>query len=163
MSCWDDQETHAAQPAGMGDAEDGSAAPAAGAAAAEEAGGLSTLLRRRGPDSLFQSLMRLWPREGRRPEASIRTMARLRSAFRHCLSDLMQEARGRDDAPALQRLEAVLRHIVHSQHPQDLWHLRALVYTEVARARSQSEAERRLAALTAQFDLTRSRLKEWKA
>jgi hypothetical protein len=105
--------------------------------------------------------MRLWPREGRRPEASIQTMARLRSAFRGCLADLMQEARAQGDVRGQLRLEAVFGHIVHSTHPEDLWHLRASIYTEVARARSQAEAEHRVALLTSQFDLSRGRLKGW--
>lgn len=118
-------------------------------------------LRRRASDSIFQSLMRLWPREGRGPEASIQTMARLRSAFRGCLVDLIQEARACGDVRSQLRLEGVFGHIVHSTHPEDLWHLRASVYTEVARARSQAEAERRVALLTLQFDLSRGRLKLW--
>ncbi len=118
-------------------------------------------LRRRASDSIFQSLMRLWPREGRRPEASAQTMARLRSAFRGVLADLMQEARVGGDVRSQLRLEALFGHIVHSTHPEDLWHLRASVYTEVARARSQTEAERRVALLTLQFDLSHGRLKLW--
>lgn len=118
-------------------------------------------LRRRASDSIFQSLMRLWPREGRRPEASAQTMARLRSSFRGCLADLMQEARVGGDVRSQLRLEALFGHIVHSTHPEDLWHLRASVYTEVARARSQTEAERRVALLTLQFDLNHGRLKLW--
>lgn len=117
--------------------------------------------RRRASDSIFQSLMRLWPREGRGPEASIQTMARLRSAFRGCLVDLIQEARACGDVRSQLRLEGVFGHIVHSTHPEDLWHLRASVYTEVARARSQAEAERRVALLTLQFDLSSGRLKLW--
>ncbi|WAC72482.1 hypothetical protein OU995_23500 [Roseateles sp. SL47] len=175
-SCWDDQETHAAGSAWLLEdvgAEEAEVGAEAGTEAGTEASALapegvasrragpSTLLRRRSGDSIFQSLMRLWPREGRRPDASSRTMARLRSAFRGSISDLLQEALARDDGVSQERLEAVLRHIVHSSHPEDLWHLRALVYTEVARARSQAEAERRLALLTAQFDWSRGRLKLW--
>lgn len=177
-SCWDDQETHAACPAwavagGMsepmtdfGAPSDlpGPTSPAGEAGPAAEAGSAPISmggLRRRASDSLFQSLMRLWPRDGRRPEASAQTMARLRTAFRGCLADLMQEARVGGDVRSQLRLEALFGHIVHSTHPEDLWHLRASVYTEVARARSQTEAERRVALLTLQFDLSRGRLKLW--
>lgn len=183
-TCWDDQETMAAGPiwrpdaAGAADTWDSALAsdlPGPEGAGSRSPGGLfdsspassmvsaagpaPTSLRRRASDSIFQSLMRLWPREGRRPEASIQTMARLRSAFRGCLADLMQEARAQSDVRGQLRLEAVFGHIVHSSHPEDLWHLRASIYTEVARARSQAEAERRVALLTLQFDLSRGRLK----
>ncbi|WP_143074112.1 hypothetical protein [Roseateles sp. YR242] len=148
MSCKDDQDTHAAGSAWLLEA------------AAASVQSKASLSRRRGSDSIFQSLMRLWPRDGRRPDTSIRTMARLRSAFRSCLSDLIKEAQTQDDTQRQLRLEAVLNHIVHSRHPQDLWHLRALVYTEVARARSQGEAERRMQLLTAQFEESRGQLKK---
>lgn len=163
LSCWDDQETHAAGSAWLLEEAPLTEAEASALSVVDGPKGTAatrTGARRRSGDSIFQSLMRLWPRDGKRPDASIRTMARLRSAFRSCLSDLMKDARERDDAASLLRLEAVLRHIVHSRQPQDLWHLRALVYTEVARARSQGEAERRMALLTAQFEESRSRLKQ---
>ncbi len=185
-TCWDDQETMAAGPvwrpdaAGAGSAWDSALASdlsgleGAGEPIASHSGShgsrtsgstesaaspTPSSFRRRASDSIFQSLMRLWPREGRRPEASIQTMARLRSAFRGCLADLMQEARAQGDVRGQLRLEAVFGHIVHSSHPEDLWHLRASIYTEVARARSQAEAERRVALLTLQFDLSHGRLK----
>jgi hypothetical protein len=98
---------------------------------------------RRNGDSFLQSLLRLWPGEARRATRPSREMVALRAAFRASLVDLHE---GDDE-----RIQALLRHIVHSRSPQDLWHLRASVYTEVARARDQREAERRLAGLNQHF------------
>ena len=112
-------------------------------------------VRRRNGDSIFQSLMRLWPGEGRRPQASARAMAKLRTAFRASVADLADEA----DAPALERVNALRRHIVHARHPQDLWHLRTAIYTEVARAFDQAEAEARLLMLNRQLEQGKSLLR----
>ena len=112
-------------------------------------------VRRRHGDSIFQSLMRLWPGEGRRPQASARAMAKLRTAFRASVADLADEA----DAPALERVNALRRHIVHARHPQDLWHLRTAIYTEVARAFDQAEAEARLLMLNRQLEQGKSLLR----
>ncbi|WP_416762208.1 hypothetical protein ACNI65_07755 [Roseateles sp. So40a] len=111
--------------------------------------------RRRSGDSLFQSLMRLWPGESRRPQASARAMAKLRSAFRASVNDLAVDA----DAPTMERVRALLRHIVHARHPQDLWHLRTAIYTEVARGINQAEAEARLIALNRQLAQSKSLLR----
>lgn len=111
--------------------------------------------RRRSGDSIFQSLMRLWPGEGRRPQASARTMARLRLAFRASVTDLAVDA----DADTQERVTALLRHIVHARHPQDLWHLRTAIYTEVARSFDQAEAEARLIALNRQLEQGKSLLR----
>ncbi|WP_423599832.1 hypothetical protein [Roseateles sp. MS654] len=113
--------------------------------------------RRRGGDSIFQSLMRLWPGDGRRPEASARAMARLRAAFRASVADLTDGAAPGSEAQA--RVSALLRHIVHARHPQDLWHLRTAIYTEVARAVDQQEAEARLVALNRQLEQGKSLLR----
>ncbi len=113
--------------------------------------------RRRGGDSIFQSLMRLWPGDGRRPEASARAMARLRAAFRASVADLADGAAPGSEAQA--RVSALLRHIVHARHPQDLWHLRTAIYTEVARAVDQQEAEARLVALNRQLEQGKSLLR----
>ena len=111
--------------------------------------------RRRNGDSIFQSLMRLWPGEGRRPQASARAMARLRTAFRASVTDLADDA----DADTQERVRALLRHIVHARHPQDLWHLRTAIYTEVARSIDQAEAEARLIALNRQLEQGKSLLR----
>lgn len=152
LTRWDDAETHAAstlawQPAEPGIQDSVQAAP------------------RRSGDSILQSLMRLWPRDGRRPQASARAMAELRAAFRAALADLGSPVEGADGAEDAedqdQRLREILRHIVHSRDPQDLWHLRAAIYTEVARARSQGEAERRLAELGQHFKSSKRRFALW--
>lgn len=111
--------------------------------------------RRRNGDSIFQSLMRLWPGEGRRPQASARAMAKLRTAFRASVTDLADDA----DADTQERVAALLRHIVHARHPQDLWHLRTAIYTEVARSFDQAEAEARLIALNRQLEQGKSLLR----
>lgn len=117
--------------------------------------------RRRGGDSIFVSLMRLWPGEGRRPQASARAMAKLRSAFRASVADLADVAEAEDitDVDTRERVRALLRHIVHARHPQDLWHLRTAIYTEVARAYDQAEAEARLIALNRQLEQGKSLLR----
>ena len=112
-------------------------------------------VRRRHGDSIFQSLMRLWPGEGRRPQASARAMAKLRTAFRASVADLAEEV----EAPALERVNALRRHIVHARHPQDLWHLRTAIYTEVARAFDQAEAGARLLMLNRQLEQGKSLLR----
>ena len=144
----DDLETRAADdPSGLAPA---SRLGGTGGAAMNDAP-----VRRRNGDSIFQSLMRLWPGEGRRPQASARAMAKLRTAFRASVADLAEEA----DAPALERVNALRRHIVHARHPQDLWHLRTAIYTEVARAFDQAEAEARLLMLNRQLEQGKSLLR----
>jgi len=144
----DDLETRAADdPSGLAPA---SRLGGTGGAAMNDAP-----VRRRNGDSIFLSLMRLWPGEGRRPQASARAMAKLRTAFRASVADLADEA----DAPALERVNALRRHIVHARHPQDLWHLRTAIYTEVARAFDQAEAEARLLMLNRQLEQGKSLLR----
>ena len=144
----DDLETRAADdPSGL---EPASRLGGAGGAAMNDAP-----VRRRNGDSIFLSLMRLWPGEGRRPQASARAMAKLRTAFRASVADLAEEA----DAPAVERVNALRRHIVHARHPQDLWHLRTAIYTEVARAFDQAEAEARLLMLNRQLEQGKSLLR----
>lgn len=116
--------------------------------------------RRRGGDSIFQSLLRLWPRDGQAPLEGTRAMADLRTAFRASLTDLMAQAQTCGDADAEQRLSSLMRHIVHARHPQDLWHLRTAVYTEVARTFDQGEAERRLETLNLALSRSRGRLRD---
>lgn len=115
--------------------------------------------KRRGGDSILQSLLRLWPRDGREPAPGVHTMAELRASFRASLTDLVDHARQMGDAVAEQRLLALLRQIVQSRHPQDLWHLRAAIFMEIARVHSQGEAQRRLSSLNLGLDRSRSRLR----
>lgn len=63
-----------------------------------------------------------------------------RASFQACLDDL------RGDSVAQLR-----SNVQYCRSIQDLWHLRAWLYTEVARAHSQSEAERRLQMLGVYF------------
>jgi hypothetical protein len=88
-------------------------------------------------------------------------MARLRTAFRASVTDLAACANTDTDADAhtRERVAALLRHIVHARHPQDLWHLRTAIYTEVARSIDQAEAEARLIALNRQLEQGKSLLR----
>lgn len=137
-------------------------APAAGLDEVETRAMNDELTRRRHGDSIFQSLMRLWPGDGRRPQASARAsaraMARLRAAFRASVSDLADGAQTADEETR-ERVGALLRHVVHARHPQDLWHLRTAIYTEVARAFDQAEAEARLLMLNRQLEQGKSLLR----
>jgi hypothetical protein len=134
------------------------AAPAAGLDEVETRAMNDELTRRRHGDSIFQSLMRLWPGDGRRPQASARAMAKLRAAFRASVSDLVDGAETADEATR-ERVGALLRHVVHARHPQDLWHLRTAIYTEVARAFDQAEAEARLLMLNRHLEQGKSLLR----
>lgn len=97
-------------------------------------------------DSLLQSLMRWLPGEApawedeqaraRRQGASL--LPRVRAEFEASL-------KGVADADELRRS------IRRGRSLDDLWHLRAWLYTEVARAHSQHEAEARLARLNQHF------------
>ena len=64
-----------------------------------------------------------------------------------------------DNFARLERVNALRRHIVHARHPQDLWHLRTAIYTEVARAFDQAEAEARLLMLNRQLEQGKSLLR----
>lgn len=114
--------------------------------------------RRRSGDSILQNLIRLWPGERHRPRGSARAMADLRAAFRGSLMDLVEAAQEADDVVSGLRLQQLLQHIVHARHPQDLWHLRTGIYTEIARVHDQREADRRLAELSARLDRQQRRL-----
>ncbi|MDC8773246.1 hypothetical protein [Roseateles albus] len=63
-----------------------------------------------------------------------------RAAFEACLSGLHSGD-----------IEELQRSIQRSRSLRDLWHLRTWLYTEVARAFSQAEAEVRLSRLNAHF------------
>lgn len=100
-------------------------------------------------DSLWQSLLRLIPGEPdpwggaatRQPPLQVNhNFPAARAAFRASLTDLEGES-----------IEELQRSIRRSRSLGDLWHLRTWLYTEVARAHSQQEAERRLAELQPHF------------
>ncbi|MCV2357247.1 hypothetical protein LNV09_24140 [Paucibacter sp. B2R-40] len=63
-----------------------------------------------------------------------------RAAFEACLNGLHSSD-----------IEELQRSIQRSRSLRDLWHLRTWLYTEVARAFSQAEAELRLSRLNAHF------------
>lgn len=99
-------------------------------------------------DSLWQTLLRRkpaeldpWAAQAQMPDARRQanvTVARVQ--FQASLQGLSGET-----------VEALERSICRSRNLRDLWHLRAWLYTEVARAYSQHEAERRLQALNSFF------------
>ncbi|MDN3921781.1 hypothetical protein [Roseateles violae] len=96
-------------------------------------------------DSIWQGLMRLLPGEadpwqGRGANGGHGAMASARQRFAACLDDLQGDG-----------VEELLRSIRRSRTLADLWHLRTWLYTEIARAHSQWEAEQRLAPLNAHF------------
>jgi len=89
---------------------------------------------------LGQRLMRQatpWLPEPARP---VNRLAQVRAEFMDSVSDLHGE-------PARQLLERIER----ARSLRELWHLRSSVYGEVAIARCQPEAERRLAGLNRHF------------
>ncbi|MCV2371201.1 hypothetical protein [Roseateles oligotrophus] len=67
-------------------------------------------------------------------------MPNARAAFEACLKGLHSD-----------NIEELQRSIQRSRSLRDLWHLRTWLYTEVARAYSQAEAELRLNRLNAHF------------
>jgi len=99
-------------------------------------------------DSIWQTLLRRrpadvdpWAAQSQMPDAGRQanvTVARVQ--FQASLQGLSGET-----------VEALERSICRSRNLRDLWHLRAWLYTEVARAYSQHEAERRLQALNSFF------------
>jgi hypothetical protein len=101
----------------------------------------------RSGDSFLRTLLRLWPQESEPAPQQNQDMRALRTAFRAVLTDLARINPSRTDE--------LLRHILSSRNPTDLLHLRASIFTELARAFSQSEAERRLAGLNVHFQSKR--------
>jgi len=99
-------------------------------------------------DSIWQTLLRRrpadvepWAAQAQMPDARRQanvTVARVQ--FQASLQGLSGDT-----------VEALERSICRSRNLRDLWHLRAWLYTEVARAYSQHEAERRLQALNSFF------------
>ncbi|QPF73757.1 hypothetical protein G8A07_13035 [Roseateles sp. DAIF2] len=102
---------------------------------------LSQHQQQRMPDSLLQSLLRWLPGEstpwGARAEDP-GLLPLLRSEFRLCLADIA--------AP-----DELVQSIRRARRVDDFWHLRGWLYTEVARAHTQREAELRLARLNRHF------------
>jgi hypothetical protein len=95
----------------------------------------------RPPDSLLQSLLRWLPGENTPWHARAEDPALLpllRREFERCLGGV--------DAP-----EELVRSIQRARRVDDFWHLRGWLYTEVARAHDQREAEMRLAGLNRHF------------
>lgn len=92
--------------------------------------------------SLLQSLLRWLPGEpdpwGGNARPSLTPAPRVREDFLACLDGL----EGVDD---LQRC------IANARNMREFWHLRGRLYTAIARAHSQSEAEARLASLAGYF------------
>lgn len=96
---------------------------------------------RSGGDSLWQSLLRWMPGEtdpwGARAQTKPASeLPAARAEFEACLADLPGES-----------VTELLRSIRRSRSLRDLWHLRTWLYTEVARAHSQQQAEQTLARL----------------
>lgn len=90
-------------------------------------------------DSLLQSLLRWIPIDGETAADAPRpNMPAARAAFTAALAGVQGET-----------ADELRGSILRCRGPRDLWHLRTWLYTEVARAHSQWEAERRLAALAA--------------
>lgn len=100
-----------------------------------------------GGDSLWQSLLRLIPGEPdpwggkptRRPPSADH-LAAARDDFLTHLKGLQGES-----------IVELQRSIRRSRSLRDLWHLRTWLYTEIARAHSQHEAEQCLALLNTYF------------
>jgi hypothetical protein len=92
-------------------------------------------------DSLWQSLLRLLPGESDSwSGVPANALPAARADFEACLAGLRADSRER------------LLHGIHgSRSLRELWHLRTWLYTEIARAHSQHEAERRLAPLNRYF------------
>lgn len=87
-----------------------------------------------------------WLREGDDPvDRRIQTLDEARRDFAHALSDLPD-----DDASDLQRRAQTARSL------RELWHLRAELYSVVARHRSQCEADRRLQLVNRHFPTSTS-------
>jgi len=110
--------------------------------------GVAPPTRRSHDSSILQSLLRFLPGDGD-PWAGGGSKAqallpRLRQDFRHCVADLDERCEG---------MPELLRSIQRCRSLRDFWHLRTAVYTQVARAHSQWEAEQRLAQLNRHFPL----------
>lgn len=97
-------------------------------------------------DSLLQSLLRWLPREAE-PWGDTPAQARARCA--QLLPQLRADFEASlCDVPAAEELR---RSIKRGRSLDDFWHLRGWLYTEVARALSQREAELRLAHINRHF------------
>lgn len=96
----------------------------------------------RAPDSLLQSLLRWLPAGEASPwharAQDPALLPLLRREFEACLADVPET-------------EELRRSIRRARRVDDFWHLRGSLYTEVARALSQREAEARLIRLNRHF------------
>jgi hypothetical protein len=100
---------------------------------------------RRSHDSILQSLLRWLPGDADPwgPSQSAQgKLPELRAAFLACLDDLDADGAG---------VQELKRSLMRSRSLRDFWHLRAGIYTLVARTHSQWEAEQRLARLNRHF------------
>jgi len=96
-------------------------------------------------DSIWQRLLRWMPGDSdpwgaHSQPALLNDLPAARSEFQACLHGLAGES-----------VEELQRSIRRSRSLRDLWHLRTWLYTEVARAHNQHEAEQRLQRLSACF------------
>jgi len=91
-------------------------------------------------DSLWQSLLRLIPGDAEPQPTFFNNMPAARAGFEACLAGLHGDS-----------IDELMLSVRRSRSLRDLWHLRTWVYTEVARAFSQHEAEARLAVLNRHF------------
>jgi len=101
------------------------------------------------PDSIWQSLLRWMPGEAdpwagkpspTRGPGLLNNLTAARAQFQACMQGLSGDT-----------IDELQRSVQRSRSLRDLWHLRTWLYTEVARAFSQQEAERRLQELNALF------------
>lgn len=100
-------------------------------------------------DSLWQSLLRWIPGDAdpwagkpgpARGPGLLNNLAAARAQFQASMQGLSGDS-----------IDELQRSVQRSRSLRDLWYLRTWLYTEVARAFSQQEAERRLQALNALF------------
>jgi hypothetical protein len=118
-------------------------APRQDAAASTLPSGAGPHSQQRSSDSsLLQSLLRWLPGDpdpwGGASKPAATAVPRVREDFLACLAGL-------DNVADLERC------IAAAQSMREFWHLRGRLYTAIARAHSQSEAEARLATLSAYF------------
>ncbi|MFG6449682.1 hypothetical protein ACG0Z6_15770 [Roseateles sp. BYS180W] len=107
--------------------------------------------KRRSGDTIISSLLRWLPSERRKASgtdaaAQNQHLMALKQACRDALQDVPPHEYG-----SVQTLRC---NITRARTAQDLWHLRTALYTEIARAHSQGEAQRRLKQLPRELQRT---------